>query len=71
MNIHIVLWKITFYRLLDTSIAEKRITNRNSTVMEEEAVGLLYTQMLAPRRPTKLRGILRQRTVIYRYLFCM
>lgn len=70
MNIHIVLWKMTFYTLLGTNIAEKRITNRNSTVMEE-TVGLLYTQMLAPRRPTRLHGILRQRTVICRYLFCM
>jgi len=61
---------MTFYRLLGTNIAEKRITNRNLTVMEE-TVGLLYNQMLAPRRPTRLRGILRQVTVICRYLFCM
>jgi transposase len=42
MNIHIVLWKVTFYRLIDTNIAEKCITYRNSTAMEE-AVGLLHS----------------------------
>jgi hypothetical protein len=70
MNLHIVLWKMTFYRLVVTNTAEKRITYRNSTVMEE-SVGLLYTQMLAPGRPTRLRGILTQRTAMCRYLSCI
>jgi hypothetical protein len=44
IKIHIVFWKMAFYRLIIANIAEKRITYKNSTVMEE-VVSLLYTQI--------------------------
>jgi len=44
MKIHIVLWKMTFYSLIDINIAEKCIAYRNSTAMEE-AVGLLHSNV--------------------------